>query len=149
LSMGVPSRTSAPTPALDQTYSDSQIILGQERPSTSPGRGPSTSSDHCSITPTWLVSRPKRRSGAKILRRIPLVREPCARGARASEVCCCRRPVAVVLRLVRHRTLLHRINQHRSNSTLPGNHRHLLDDFLLCWRGHPRATNSMDLHRKR
>ena len=49
LSMGVPSRTSAPTPALDQTYLDFQIILGKVRPFTSPGRGPSTSSDHCSL----------------------------------------------------------------------------------------------------
>src|SRR6476619_1600387 len=48
LSMGVPSRTSASTPALDQTYLDLQIILGKVRPFTSPGRGPSTSSDHCS-----------------------------------------------------------------------------------------------------
>ena len=46
--MGVPSRTSASTPALDQNYLDLQIILGKVRPFTSPGRGPSTSSDHCS-----------------------------------------------------------------------------------------------------
>src|SRR5208283_2041253 len=46
--MGVPSRTSAPTPALDQTYLDSQIILGKVRPFASPGRGQSTGSDHCS-----------------------------------------------------------------------------------------------------
>jgi hypothetical protein len=46
--MGVPSRTSASTPALDQNYLDFQIILGKVRPFTSPGRGPSTSSDHCS-----------------------------------------------------------------------------------------------------
>jgi hypothetical protein len=34
LSLGVPSRTSAPTPALDQTYLDFQIILGmlEEKP---------------------------------------------------------------------------------------------------------------------
>ncbi|TXH18071.1 MAG: hypothetical protein E6R06_27410 [Mycobacterium sp.] len=31
MSMGVPSRTSAPTPALDQTF-DIQIILGKVRP---------------------------------------------------------------------------------------------------------------------
>jgi hypothetical protein len=31
VSKGVPSRTSAPTPALDQTY-DTQIILGKVRP---------------------------------------------------------------------------------------------------------------------
>ncbi|MDO2388861.1 hypothetical protein QRB37_08300, partial [Mycobacterium avium subsp. hominissuis] len=31
VSMGVPSRTSAPTPALDQTF-DIQIILGKVRP---------------------------------------------------------------------------------------------------------------------
>jgi hypothetical protein len=30
--MGVPSRTSAPTPALDQNYLDLQIILGKVRP---------------------------------------------------------------------------------------------------------------------
>jgi hypothetical protein len=48
LSMELPSRTSAPTPALDQTYLDFQIILGKVRPFTSPGRGPSTGSDHCS-----------------------------------------------------------------------------------------------------
>ena len=46
--MGVPSRTSASTPAHDQTYLDIQIILGKVRPFTSPGRGPSTDSDHCS-----------------------------------------------------------------------------------------------------
>src|SRR5258707_12637074 len=46
--MGVPSRTSALTPAPDQTNWDFQIILGKVRPFTSPGRGPSTSSDHCS-----------------------------------------------------------------------------------------------------
>ena len=48
LSVGVPSRTSAPTPALDQNYWDFQIIVGKVRPLTSPDRGPSTSSDHCS-----------------------------------------------------------------------------------------------------
>ena len=32
VSMGVPSRTSAPTPALDQTYVNFQIILGKVRP---------------------------------------------------------------------------------------------------------------------
>jgi hypothetical protein len=32
VSMGVPSRTSASTPALDQTYLDFQIILGKVRP---------------------------------------------------------------------------------------------------------------------
>jgi hypothetical protein len=46
--MGVPSRTGAPTPALDQTNWDFQIILVKVRPFTSPGRGSSTSSDHCS-----------------------------------------------------------------------------------------------------
>ena len=48
LSMGVPSRTSTLTPALDPPLLDFQIILGKVRPFTSPGRGPSTSSDHCS-----------------------------------------------------------------------------------------------------
>src|SRR5271166_241205 len=48
--MGVPSRTSARTPALDQTNWDFQIILGKVRPFTSPGRGSSTGSDHCSRT---------------------------------------------------------------------------------------------------
>ncbi len=38
-------------PALDQDYLDIQIILGKVRPLTSPGRGPSTSSDHCSRFP--------------------------------------------------------------------------------------------------
>ena len=46
--MGVPSRTRASTPAVDQTYMDLQIVLGKVRPVTSPGRGPSTSSDRCS-----------------------------------------------------------------------------------------------------
>src|SRR5664280_3119446 len=49
LSMGVPSRTSAPTPALDQNLNDLKIILGKVRSFTSPSRGPSTGSDHCSL----------------------------------------------------------------------------------------------------
>jgi len=32
----------------DQNFDDFQIILGKVRSSTSPGRGPSTGSDHCS-----------------------------------------------------------------------------------------------------
>jgi hypothetical protein len=47
LSLGVPSRTSAPTPVPDQNV-NFQIILGKVRPLTSPRRGPSTGSDHCS-----------------------------------------------------------------------------------------------------
>src|SRR5258707_7308908 len=45
--MGVRSRTSAQTPALDQTL-DIQIILGKVRPPAPPRRGSSTRSDHCS-----------------------------------------------------------------------------------------------------
>lgn len=47
LRMGVPSRTSAPTPVLDQT-NGLQIILGEVRPITPLRRGSSTGSDHCS-----------------------------------------------------------------------------------------------------
>src|SRR5215211_3627187 len=43
------SRTSAPTPVLIRAANGFQIILGKVRPITSPGREPSTSSDHCSI----------------------------------------------------------------------------------------------------
>src|SRR5215218_988749 len=42
------SRTSAPTPVLIRAANGFQIILGKVRPNTSPGREPSTSSDHCS-----------------------------------------------------------------------------------------------------
>src|SRR5215207_2485125 len=42
------SRTSAPTPVLIRAANGFQIILGKVRPITSPGREPSTSSDHCS-----------------------------------------------------------------------------------------------------
>ena len=45
VSIGVPSRTSAPTPVLIRPLGF-QIILGEVRPFTSPRRGPSTSSDH-------------------------------------------------------------------------------------------------------
>src|SRR3954447_14826021 len=50
LSMGVPSRTSAPTPVLIRA-TWIQIILEKVRPFASPGRGPSTGSDHCSGLP--------------------------------------------------------------------------------------------------
>src|SRR5829696_5102758 len=43
------SRTSAPTPVLIRAANGFQIILGKVRPNTSPGREPSTSSDHCSL----------------------------------------------------------------------------------------------------
>src|SRR5215212_4765433 len=43
------SRTSAPTPVLIRAANGFQIILGKVRPITSPGREPSTSSDHCSL----------------------------------------------------------------------------------------------------
>src|SRR5215216_999744 len=43
------SRTSAPTPVLIRAANGFQIILGKVRPITSPGREPSTSSDHCSM----------------------------------------------------------------------------------------------------
>jgi hypothetical protein len=46
--MDVPSRTSAPTPVLIRA-TGLQIFLGKVRPFTSPGRGPSTGSDHCSF----------------------------------------------------------------------------------------------------
>jgi regulator of protease activity HflC (stomatin/prohibitin superfamily) len=52
--MGVPSRTSAPTPALDQN-DGLRIILGKVRPFTSPRRVPSTGSDHCSEAPDDFV----------------------------------------------------------------------------------------------
>src|SRR5215218_6547854 len=45
------SRTSAPTPVLIRAANGFQIILGKVRPNTSPGREPSTSSDHCSPQP--------------------------------------------------------------------------------------------------
>src|SRR5215212_5298420 len=45
------SRTSAPTPVLIRAANGFQIILGKVRPITSPGREPSTSSDHCSSRP--------------------------------------------------------------------------------------------------
>src|SRR5215213_10966568 len=45
------SRTSAPTPVLIRAANGFQIILGKVRPITSPGREPSTSSDHCSRQP--------------------------------------------------------------------------------------------------
>ena len=57
---GVPSRTSASTPVLIRA-TGLQIILEKVRPFTSPGRGPSTGSDHCSreggqtATPLWLA----------------------------------------------------------------------------------------------
>jgi hypothetical protein len=41
--------TGAPTPAHDQTCYGRSIFLGKERPFTSPCRGPSTGSDHCSL----------------------------------------------------------------------------------------------------
>src|ERR1700730_15516623 len=47
LSMGV-FPTGAPTPAHDQTCYGLSIFLGKVRPFTSPRRGPSTGSDHCS-----------------------------------------------------------------------------------------------------
>src|SRR3984893_7847639 len=40
--------TGAPTPAHDQTCYGLSIFLGKVRPFTSPRRGPSTGSDHCS-----------------------------------------------------------------------------------------------------
>src|SRR5215208_715663 len=46
------SRTSAPTPVLIRAANGFQIILGKVRPNTSPGREPSTSSDHCSKSAT-------------------------------------------------------------------------------------------------
>ena len=61
--MGVPSRTSASTPGLDQNLYGLRIILGKVRPFTSPRRGPSTGSDHCSLVAlaalyfTWQQAR--------------------------------------------------------------------------------------------
>src|SRR5215207_1943243 len=48
------SRTSAPTPVLIRAANGFQIILGKVRPITSPGREPSTSSDHCSLPAKYL-----------------------------------------------------------------------------------------------
>src|SRR5215203_2984950 len=50
------SRTSAPTPVLIRAANGFQIILGKVRPITSPGREPSTSSDHCSHIAHQLAS---------------------------------------------------------------------------------------------
>src|SRR5215213_384649 len=52
------SRTSAPTPVLIRAANGFQIILGKVRPNTSPGREPSTSSDHCSKSSTVPLPRP-------------------------------------------------------------------------------------------
>src|SRR5215211_3024556 len=50
------SRTSAPTPVLIRAANGFQIILGKVRPNTSPGREPSTSSDHCSFAAAAYLS---------------------------------------------------------------------------------------------
>src|SRR5215213_4187173 len=52
LSTGVPSRTSAPTPVLIRTASDSRSSSGRCAPSRHPAGGPSTGSDHCSAVTT-------------------------------------------------------------------------------------------------
>ena len=54
---GVPSRTSASTPVLIENQR-LQIILGKVRPFTSPSRGPSTGSDHCSLRQTQAQRMP-------------------------------------------------------------------------------------------
>src|SRR5215217_4319404 len=51
------SRTSAPTPVLIRAANGFQIILGKVRPNTSPGREPSTSSDHCSTSGAPAITR--------------------------------------------------------------------------------------------
>src|SRR5215217_928805 len=69
------SRTSAPTPVLIRAANGFQIILGKVRPNTSPGREPSTSSDHCSTGDHELRYPSPRRELHMIIkiRRIALV----------------------------------------------------------------------------
>src|SRR5215211_3327329 len=58
------SRTSAPTPVLIRAANGFQIILGKVRPNTSPGREPSTSSDHCSLAGVDLLKNLIQRTGS-------------------------------------------------------------------------------------
>src|ERR1700730_6636347 len=68
LSMGV-FPTGAPTPAHDQTCYGLSIFFGKVRPFTSPRRGPSTGSDHCSrrLAPAVFASRCIRLASAAML----------------------------------------------------------------------------------
>src|SRR5215207_8889377 len=61
------SRTSAPTPVLIRAANGFQIILGKVRPITSPGREPSTSSDHCSIADVVQLREAQAQSPAAAL----------------------------------------------------------------------------------
>jgi hypothetical protein len=67
--MGVPSRTSAPTPVLIEN-SGLQIILGKVRPFASPRREPSTGSDHFSVVPGLAIIDPAVRQPASTIFRL-------------------------------------------------------------------------------
>jgi len=56
--MGVPFPNQRVNAGPDQSYLDLKIILGKVRSFTSPGRRPSTGSDHCSCTEGALPRRP-------------------------------------------------------------------------------------------
>src|SRR5271168_4394906 len=85
--MGVPSRTSAPTPVRDQTYVNFQIILGKVRPLTPPRRGSCRvgpphycggppSEPYVPVVPAYGSSKPRGRCGSCGIRWAPAQPSP-------------------------------------------------------------------------